>query len=427
MIRENIAIILGGGEGRRLFPLTKERSKPAVPVGGKYRLIDIPVSHCINSGIRHIYVLTQFNSASLNNHIYQTYRFDNFTGAFIEVLAAEQTFERSSWFGGTADAVRQNINHFNIKGNEDVLILSSDHLYHMDYRLPLVFHRESKADLTVCAIGIPIAKSKDFGLLKMNNKRRIVNFLEKPQTLSEVKDFILPRHSAVNGAKGYTGEKCCLISMGIYIFKAKKLLKALESNELDFGKEIIPHAIRTMKAYAYPFTGYWNDIGTIKAYYRANIDLTNPHPQFRFQHKNHGIYTHARFLPPAQIIHSSIANALIAEGSHISNAVIERSVVGLRSIIGKNVVLRDSIVIGADYCEEDLPAPKKRGVPAIGIGEHSSIEKAIIDKNVRIGKKVSIHLHGRKKSYDSTLYYIRDGIVVIPKNTVVPDNTKIPS
>ncbi|MGE4357650.1 MAG: glucose-1-phosphate adenylyltransferase [Candidatus Omnitrophota bacterium] len=418
-MRKIKALILGGGQGKRLFPLTRDRSKPAVPIAGKYRLIDIPISNCINSNIRNIFVLTQFNSASLNHHINHTYRFDYFTQTFVEILAAEQTLQNREWFQGTADAVKKNINHLNLERDDDVLILAGDHLYKMDYHDIINFHREKDADFTVSVAVIPVDLAEEFGVIKLDKEMLIREFREKPSREIALREMLLsPQWRKKLNLK----KDSCLASMGVYVFKADILRKILESTtDVDFGMQVIPKAIKKYKAYGFIFNGYWRDIGTIKSFYEANISLTHVHPKFDFFSEEKKVFTHPRFLPPARIEDSRIINSLITEGCIIKGAHIENSIVGLRSIINKKTFIKESIIMGADYYE---PKDSKEAIP-IGIGEGSVLEKVIVDKNARIGRKVIIR-NKRKLDYlDSENYYIRDGIVIVPKNGVIPDSTEI--
>ncbi|MCM8783315.1 MAG: glucose-1-phosphate adenylyltransferase [Candidatus Omnitrophica bacterium] len=415
------ALILGGGQGKRLFPLTRDRSKPAVPIAGKYRLIDISLSNCINSNIRNIFVLTQFNSASLNHHINHTYRFDYFTQTFVEILAAEQTIQNREWFQGTADAVKKNINHLNLEDNDDVLILSGDHLYKMDYHEIIAFHREKNADFTVSTVIIPAHIIEEFGIIKLDKQMRLSEFKEKPSRKE------MPKSMSLCGEwkEKFNLDKdkdFYLASMGVYVFKADVLKKILAyTSAVDFGMQVIPEAIKRYKAYGFIFDGYWRDIGTIKSFYEENIALTEVNPKFDFFSEERKVFTHPRFLPPAKIIDSQIVNSLITEGCLIQGAHIEKSVIGLRSVINKKVTLKESIVMGADYYERE----SSRGIIPLGIGEGSVLERVIVDKNARIGKRVVIKNLEGIKHFDSENYYIRDGIVIIPKNALIPDSTQI--
>jgi len=413
-----LAIILGGGRGTRLFPLTLKRSKPAVPIGSKYRLIDIPISNCLNSNLRHIFVLTQFNSESLNKHIGQTYKFDIFSSGFVTVLAAEQTEEGGNWFQGTADAVRQSLRHMRRSAARDLLILSGDQLYQMDYRQMLRTHRESGADATVAVIPVDEAQTAAFGILKMDGSGRIVHFDEKPppERLSALQSE-LP-----GGGRGY------LASMGIYLFRREVLEHALSNPQLvDFGRNVIPDAVPRSRVQAHVYRGYWEDVGTIRSYFDANLALCEPIPPFDFYDAAHPVYTHPRFLPASKIERCNIHNALISEGCILHGAEIDRAVIGIRSRIGTAVRLRNSLLIGADFYETlaEMRATEGRGVPAVGIGAESVVENAIIDKNARIGRGVRIVNEAGLQEKDGDGYYIREGIVIVPKNGMVPDGTVI--
>lgn len=401
-----IALILGGGQGKRLFPLTMYRSKPAVPIGGKYRLIDIPISNCLHSGLKNIYVLTQFNSESLNNHINNTYRFDYFSRAFVRILAAEQTVDNMTWFQGTADAVRRNIFHLELKGDEEILILSGDHLYNMDYRDLVGFHRKNKADFTISVIPVREHESRDLGILRLGRSGKIVGFKEKPKTHSEVKGLISGHH--------------CLASMGVYVFNARALLKALDGNDVDFGKEIIPHSIQRLRGFGYIFNDYWKDVGTIKSFYDVNMDMAASKPQFSFFHEG-AVFTRPRFLPTARAYNCKIRLSLLAEGCIIHDAEIKNSIVGLRSIVGRLCRISRAVIMGADYYE----GPESKEPIRIGIGDGTSIDKAIVDKNARIGRNVVIKNEKNLKNFDGPNYFIRDGIVIIPKNAIIKDGTRI--
>lgn len=406
-MKKVIALILGGGQGKRLFPLTMYRSKPAVPIGGKYRLIDIPVSNCLHSGIKDIYVLTQFNSESLNNHINNTYRFDYFSRAFVRILAAEQTVNNTTWFQGTADAVRRNLGHLNLKGDEELLILSGDHLYDMDYRDLVHFHRKHNADLTVSVVPIRKDEVREFGILRLDNSNLIKGFREKPVTADDLRGFRFKGH-------GY------LASMGVYLFNARVLHKVLKGDAADFGREIIPHSIKKFRALGYIFGGYWRDVGTIKSFYEANMEMASSRPHFSFLYKG-SVFTRPRFLPPARVSACRIEKSLVAEGSLIEDAFIKESIVGLRSAIGKDCRIERSVLMGADYYE----GPQSKEPVRIGIGDGARIEKAIVDKNARIGRDVVIKNIKNLKNFDGENYFIRDGIVIIPKNTCIKDGTRI--
>lgn len=415
-----IALILGGGQGKRLFPLTKYRSKPAVPIGGKYRLIDIPISNCLHSGIKDIYVLTQFNSESLNNHINNTYRFDYFSRAFVRILAAEQTLENTNWYQGTADAVRKGLPHLNLYGIDLVLILSGDHLYRMNYGDLVRFHREKEADFTVSVIPVKRSEAHEFGILRLNKDSRILAFKEKPKKTSELKSFLFTANSS--GENQGIAKSAYLASMGVYLFRVAALRKVLESQDTDFGREVIPNSIEKCKVYGYVFNDYWKDVGTIKSFYDVNIDFTSPKPHFSFFAEDK-VFTRPRFLPPAQITNSKIRHSLVSEGCMINGATIEHSVMGLRSIVGKNCRVTKSVIMGADFYDE--PGAAATNEIRVGIGDRCVVERAIVDKNARIGKDVVIRNPKNLKDYDGPNYYIRDRVVIIPKNTTIPDHTKI--
>jgi glucose-1-phosphate adenylyltransferase len=413
-----LAIILGGGRGTRLFPLTLKRSKPAVPIGGKYRLIDIPISNCLNSNLRHIFVLTQFNSESLNTHIGQTYKFDVFSTGFVTVLAAEQTDEGGNWFQGTADAVRQSLRHMRRAAAKDMLILSGDQLYQMDYRQMLRTHRESNADATVAVIPVSEEQTSGFGILRADATGRIVHFDEKPPRARL--DGL--RSELPGGGQGY------LASMGIYLFKRGVLEQALANPQLvDFGRHLIPDAVPRMRVQAHVYRGYWEDVGTIRSYFQANLALCEAIPPFDFYDAAHPVYTHPRFLPASKLERCNIHNALICEGCIMHGAEIDRAVVGIRSRVGTSVRIRNSLIVGADYYEtlDEMNASLARGVPPVGIGSEAIIENAIIDKNARIGRRVRIINEAGVKEKDGDGYYIREGIVIVPKNGVISDGTVI--
>jgi glucose-1-phosphate adenylyltransferase len=413
-----LAIILGGGRGTRLFPLTLKRSKPAVPIGGKYRLIDIPISNCLNSNLRQIFVLTQFNSESLNKHIGMTYKFDVFSSGFVSVLAAEQTEEGGNWFQGTADAVRQSLRHMRRSRARDMLILSGDQLYQMDYRQMLKTHRDSGADATVAVIPVAEDQTSGFGILKMDETGRIVHFDEKPPAAR------LP--GLVSKLPG--GEPGYLASMGIYLFKREVLELALENPQLvDFGRHVIPDAVPRLRVQAHVYRGYWEDVGTIQSYFQANLALCDALPPFDFYDAGHPVYTNPRFLPASKVESSDVKSALICEGSILHGAKIERAVIGIRSRIGVGTSIKNCLVIGADHYETlaEINASLARGVPALGIGAESVIENAIIDKNARIGRGVRLINAAGVKEKDGDGYYIREGIIIVAKNGVIADGTVV--
>lgn len=427
--RNLLAVILGGGAGTRLFPLTHQRSKPAVPVGGKYRLVDIPISNCINSNVLKIFVLTQYNSASLNRHIAQTYRFSGFSNGFVEILAAEQTPESPQWFQGTADAVRQVLPHIGDWGIDTLLILSGDHLYKMDYRAFLQLHYRTDADVTVSVIPSTREAASEFGLLKTDLDGRIIEFREKPK--GEALESMRVDTTGMGLSAEDAAARPFLASMGIYVFKFDFLRRLLEEDPswLDFGRELIPAGIRAGNVQAFVFDGYWEDIGTIGSFYKANLDLTAKIPKFNLFDAEAPIYTNARYLPPSKIEQSEIQDSIIGDGCIITGAVVSNSIIGLRSRISKRVRIEASIVMGADYYQslEEMRTDFSVGRPALGIGEDSIIRKAIIDKNTRIGSGVRLINDAGiiNADADDKSYYIRDGIIIVPKNAVVKSGTVI--
>jgi glucose-1-phosphate adenylyltransferase len=427
--RNLLAVILGGGAGTRLFPLTQQRSKPAVPVGGKYRLVDIPISNCINSDVLKIFVLTQYNSASLNRHIAQTFRFSQFSNGFDEILAAEQTPESRQWFQGTADAVRQVLPHMGDWGIDTLLILSGDHLYRMDYRDFLQRHYDTDADVTVSVIPCAAQAASDFGLLKTDQDGRIIEFKEKP--VGDDLETMRVDTTAFGLSPDDAAARPFLASMGIYVFKYDRLEKLLAEDPswLDFGREIIPAAIGKGKVQAFMFDGYWEDIGTIGAFYKANLDLTTQIPKFNLFDAEAPVYTRARYLPPSKIQESDIRDSIVSDGCILNGAKVSNSIIGLRSRISKAVQIEASIVMGADYYQtiEDMREDRAAGLPSVGIGEETIIRRAIIDKNARIGAGVRLLNAAGELDADSEdkSYYIRDGIIIIPKNAVVRAGTVV--
>jgi glucose-1-phosphate adenylyltransferase len=427
--RKLLAVLLGGGVGTRLFPLTQRRSKPAVPLGGNYRLVDVAISNCINSGVLKMFVLTQYNSASLNRHIAQTYRFSHFSDGFVEILAAEQTPESPQWFQGTADAVRQVLPHIRDWGIDTLLILSGDHLYRMDYRKFLARHYETNADVTVSVIPSDPISASDFGLLKTDQDGRIIEFKEKPKgaELHSMRVDTTTLGLSVEEAR----ERPFLASMGIYVFKYDRLEELLGEDPtwVDFGREVIPAAITHGNVQAFVFDGYWEDIGTISAFYRANMDLTTKIPKFNLFDSEAPVYTRARYLPPSKIAQSEILDSIMSDGCIIDGARITNSVVGLRSRVSKGVHLDVSFMMGADYYQtlEEMRDDLAAGLPRMGIGEGSLIRRAIIDKNARIGTQVRLVNEAGILNADGDhgSYYIRDGIIIVPKNAVIKDGTII--
>jgi len=420
MSKEVIAVILGGGAGTRLYPLTASRSKPAVPIAGKYRLVDIPISNCINSGINRMFVLTQFNSASLNKHIKNTYHFSIFSSAFVDILAAEQTPDNPSWYQGTADAVRQSLRHLNQHDFEYVLILSGDQLYQMNFQEMIDKHKESGADITVATIPVIAKEASDFGILKADSDNSITSFIEKP------KKELLPDWTSDTGDDMKREGRNYLASMGIYVFNRKILFDQLmdeHKNATDFGKEILPSSIGKYKIVSYQYAGYWTDIGHIYSFFEANLALTLDIPPFNLFDNSNAVYTRARMLPPAKISGTTLEKTIIAEGSIINASRIENSVVGIRSRVGHGTTIVSSYLMGSDYFEtiEEMNHSLQRGLPKLGIGERCYIRNAIIDKNCRIGNDVRINGSNHLENTDHSLYTIKDGVVVVKKGSILPD------
>jgi glucose-1-phosphate adenylyltransferase len=422
-----VAVILGGGAGTRLFPLTKERAKPAVPLGGKYRLIDVPVSNCINSGITQIFVLTKYNSASLNRHIARTYRFSSFSTGFVEVLAAEQRLDSPEWFQGTADAVRQMIPHIRDWRINTVLILSGDHLYRMDYRKFLARHFETKADITVSVIPCRPDEATEFGLLKADDAGRIVEFKEKPK--GDALESMRVDTTKFGLTADESEKRPFLASMGIYVFNYDRLIEFLKEDEtrVDFGKEIIPSAIDKYNVQAYLFKNYWEDIGTIRAFYEANLDLASPLPKFNFFDTDSPIYTRSRYLPPSKVHECDIDNSMISEGCILNGVYARKSIFGLRSRVDKGARIENSIIMGSDFFEsiDEIQNNINRQKPHVGIGQNTIVRRAIIDKNTRIGNNVQLVNQNNIETADGEngCYYIREGIIIVPKNATIPDGT----
>jgi len=406
-----VAVIMGGGAGTRLFPLTKDRSKPAVPLAGKYRLVDIPISNCLNSDLRRIFLLTQFNSGSLHRHIQESYHFDTFSPGFVEILAAEQRPDRMDWYQGTADAVRQNLLHLDSYPHRLVLILSGDQLYQMDFRSVIEQHVATGAEVTVATTSVPAEAAKAFGIMEVSDDGRITRFVEKPKD-----------PAVLASLRGHPDDLPA--SMGIYVFERDVLAAALVGNEADFGKHVIPRLIEERRVYAFRHRGYWEDIGTIRSFYEANLDLCEPLPRFNFYDATAPIFTHPRCLPATKIIKSRVERSIISEGCIINDADIGHSLLGVRSRIESGATLRDTLVMGQDFYETpDRISPI--GAPPMGIGHDTWIEQTIVDKNARIGDDVRISPAGKPADFDGPNYYIRDGIVIIPKNGVVPSGTVI--
>lgn len=421
-----LCVIMGGGQGTRLFPLTKERAKPAVPLAGKYRLVDIPISNCINSGFRRIYILTQFNSTSLHGHISRTYKFDQFSSGFVEILAAQQTFTNTSWYEGTADAVRKNLVHFLNHDFDYLLILSGDQLYRMDFRQVIAQHIETGADITIATLPVGKSEARSLGILQIADDRQITRFVEKPKEDAQLDTLKIPGELQKKLEIQGNGDSY-LASMGIYVFNRKLVSELLDNPLSDFGKHIIPHAIKSHRVFSYIFQGYWEDIGTIRSFFEANLDLVSELPRFNFFDMESPVFSRPRFLPGSKINGAQIDHALVTDGCIINHARINNTIVGLRTIVGEGTELNRTIILGGDYYEsaESVAQHERDGLPRIGIGAHCRIENAIIDKNARIGNNVTISPAGKPENVDHALYFIRDGIVVIPKNGIIPHGTVI--
>jgi glucose-1-phosphate adenylyltransferase len=428
-VKNVIALVLGGGRGTRLLPLTAYRSKPAVPLAGKYRLIDIPISNCINSDINQIYVLTQFQSTSLHRHIRGTYSFDNFSKGFVELLAAQQTMEEDDdvrhWYQGTADAVRKNLRHIAQPGIEYVFILSGDQLYRMDFAAMLATHKAAKADVTIAGKPVNRSEASSLGIMRIDPTGRVVGFLEKPQTVHELKDVAMdPKWLDERGIKSEGRD--CMASMGIYLFNYNTLIEALaKTNYPDFGKDVFPATIRSRHVQLYVFDGYWEDIGTIRSFYEANLKLAQPSPPFELSSATSPIYARARSLPPTRIDGATIEHSLLADGCHIgANSKIVNSVIGLRCRIGRNVTIRNSVIMGADFYEtpEQLEANHRAGRPPIGIADGTTIDNAIVDKNCHVGANAQVignPLQIERISGEG--WEMVDGLLIVAKASVLRD------
>lgn len=426
MTRDVLTVVMGGGKGTRLYPLTAERSKPAVPFGGRYRLVDIPLSNSIAANFKRIYVLTQFNSASLHLHINHTYMFDSFTDGFVEILAAEQTFHHSGWYEGTADAVRKNLVHFRTQKPKYYLILSGDQLYRMDLEDFYERHLASGADATVAALPVDREAAVGFGILTVDDTLRIRSFTEKPPIERDITNLKIPE-GARESMPNYRPGRDYLASMGIYIFNAEALERALDNEYTDFGKEIIPMMIDRMNVNAYLFDGFWEDIGTIESFYKTSLELAEITPRFNLFDEKMPIYTHRRDLPPSKLNSCTISRSLAADGCIITDSTINRCIIGIRTIVREGCDLDGVVLMGADYYEEPGPERTEGGkaVPPIGIGRGTRIKTAIVDKNARIGDNCRIGCDGVPPDGDYDRYFVRDGVIVIPKNAVIPPGTTI--
>ena len=424
MNNEVLAIILGGGQGSRLFPLTHHRAKPAVPIGGSYRLIDIPLSNCLHADIRRIFVLTQFNSASLNRHIAQAYRMDPFSHGFVDILAAEQTPDNPGWYQGTADAVRQAARHFIGFDADYYLILAGDHLYRMDYTELVDAHCDRRADITIATQPVTIEDASAMGIFRFDRAGQIAAFEEKPkrERLAEIGQSIPPGA----GAGAHSADKPFIASMGVYVFSRDVLLEAIEQeNATDFGRQIIPAALGRYKVNAFLFRGFWADVGTVASFYDANIMLTQPKSPFKFYDPRSPIYTHARFLPGARLSDCTARDAIIAEGCYVDRATVEQSVVGIRANIQAGATIRRSVLLGADFYEADQGAPARGGTPRLGIGRDVVLDKVIVDKNARIGDGAQLVNSAGVEHADGDGYFIRDGVIIVPKDGVIAPGTRV--
>ncbi len=422
-----LAVIMGGGRGTRLHPLTLERCKPAVPLAGKYRLVDIPISNCLNSDINRMFLLTQFQTASLHRHVQSTYHFDPFGGGFVDILAAEQTEKGSDWYQGTADAVRRNLLHFRAFPHDLVLILSGDQLYRMDFRKIIEEHLQKDADVTIATVPFPVSKVEGLGLTQVNDDLSIARFVEKPKDPAIIESLAISP-GLQSTLHSTSAEKHCLASMGIYVFNRDVLAASLDNTMTDFGKEIIPGLLGKKRLFAHIFEGYWEDIGTVRAFFDANLALAQPLPPFNFFEPTAPIYTHARFLPASKVNKCSIDHVVIGDGSIITDSTLHHCVLGIRSYIGEGAWLKDTIVMGSDYYESELQLEGNlaKGRPHLGIGKNCRIQGAIIDKNTRIGDGCVLSPEGKVDgTYAGGLVIIRDGVLVVPKNAVLPPGTVV--
>ncbi|MGA3007852.1 MAG: glucose-1-phosphate adenylyltransferase [Opitutaceae bacterium] len=422
-----LAVIMGGGRGTRLHPLTQERCKPAVPLAGKYRLVDIPISNCLNSDINRIFLLTQFNTASLHRHVQTAFNFDPFGGGFVDILAAEQTHKSENWYQGTADAVRRNLIHFRTFPHDYVLILSGDQLYRMDFRRILDQHISTGADVTVAAKPVPVAQVEGLGLMRVADDLTISTFVEKPKDPAVIADLVLNEKLEHHLKKAVPGVKYCLASMGIYVFNRETLAAALDNTMADFGREIIPGLPGRAKLFPYIFEGYWEDIGTVRAFYEANLALAQPLPPFNFFHATKPVYTAHHFLPPAKINRCALDHAIVGDGSILTASALKRCVIGIRSFLGEGTHMEDVVMMGADAYQtpEEIEADADAGRPHIGIGRNAHIEKAIIDKNARIGDDVKLSPDGKPDGTYAHGIVVREGILIVPKGTVIPNTTVV--
>lgn len=415
-----LSVIMGGGRGTRLYPLTKERCKPAVPLAGKYRLVDIPISNCLNSGYNRIFLLTQFLTASLHRHINKSFHFDPFGAGFIDLLSAEQTNLSTSWYEGTADAVRRNLEHFDGHQHDVVLILSGDQLYRMDFRKIIDQHVATGADVTIAAIPFPVSKVEGLGLMRVQDDLSVTEFVEKPKDPAIINGLTIS--PALEAKLEPASEKRCLASMGIYVFSREVLRKALENDMKDFGKEVIPALLGKKKLYSYIFEGYWEDIGTVRAFFEANLALAQPLPPFNFFDRSSPIYTHPRYLPASKVNRCNIDHVVIGDGCLVTDSTLRHSVIGIRSILGEDSHLEDVVMMGADYYQtkQEVTADREKGRPPIGVGRACRIKRTIIDKNARIGDNVALSPEGKPDGDYPHGIVIRDGILCVTKGAIIP-------
>lgn len=420
-----VCVIMGGGRGTRLHPLTSERCKPAVPLAGKYRLVDIPISNCLNSNLNQIFVLSQFNTASLHRHIQETYKFDPFGGGFVDILSAEQTQKGDSWYQGTADAVRQNLHHLDVADDDLVLILSGDQLYQMDFEALIDQHRENEAAVTIAAKAMPTSEVHGLGLMRVGDDLSIKEFVEKPTDPAVIEGLALSE--AVTANLDGDDDKYVLANMGIYCFDMRVLRDSLDNTYTDFGKEVIPHLLGKVNLMSYVFQGYWEDIGTVHSFFEANLSLTELVPPYNFFDGGNPVYTRARYLPASKVSGVKINKAIIAGGGIVNDCEIDRAVIGVRSVVRKGSLLRNVVMMGADDFESDADRKANGDLqrPDIGVGENCYIENAIIDKNARIGNNVRLSPEGKPDMYEEGDVIVRDGVLLVTKNGVVPDGTVV--
>ena len=416
-----LAVIMGGGRGTRLFPLTKERCKPAVPLAGKYRLVDIPISNCINSGYNRIFLLTQFLTASLHRHIQKSFQFDPFGAGFVDILSAEQTDKSSAWYEGTADAVRRNLVHFESHAHELILILSGDQLYRMDFRKIISQHLATNADVTIAATPVPVSRVEGLGLMRVEDDLAITAFVEKPKDPAVINGLAMSP-ALEQKLETPSVEKRCLASMGIYVFSGDVLRRSLENNMKDFGKEVIPGLLGKARLFSHIFEGYWEDIGTVRAFFEANLALAQPLPPFNFFDRGSPIYTHARYLPASKINRCDIDNVVIGDGCIVTDSSLRRCIIGIRSILGENTHMEEVVMMGADFyqTEKEILADRAKGIPTIGIGRNCHIRHAIIDKSARIGDGVKLSPEGKPDGDYEHGVVIRDGILCVCKGATIP-------